>query len=146
MQARGASIWGAGEVSRSGSLDATSLARYSGGVPIPRPAAITCTPQLELRALPGVPLIAPGDDVAALVMEGLQRADLQLRDGDVLVITSKAFSRAENRFVDLQSVDGSQRAIELAAITRKDPRVCRIDPPRVVRDFAPRPGSVDRSP
>lgn len=47
---------------------------------------------LELSAPDGVGEVSPGDDLAALV-----RAHLDLRDGDVVVITSKVVSKAEGR-------------------------------------------------
>jgi coenzyme F420-0:L-glutamate ligase/coenzyme F420-1:gamma-L-glutamate ligase len=72
--------------------------------------------------LPGLPLVAPGDDVPALVARALSAAGLSVSDGDVLVVTSKIVSRAEGRFVELGSVEPSPRAIELAREVRKDPR------------------------
>jgi len=78
--------------------------------------------RLEAIALPGLPVIEPGDDLAALIAAALGRAELTLRDGDVIVVASKLVSRAEDRFVDLTAIDPSPRARELAATTGKDPR------------------------
>jgi coenzyme F420-0:L-glutamate ligase/coenzyme F420-1:gamma-L-glutamate ligase len=78
--------------------------------------------RLEIVALPGIPIVQPGDDLAALIGEGLRRAELTLRAGDVLVVASKLVSRAEGRFVELASVEPSPRAHELAAVVGKDPR------------------------
>jgi coenzyme F420-0:L-glutamate ligase/coenzyme F420-1:gamma-L-glutamate ligase len=52
----------------------------------------------------GFPEVAPGDDLAALVGDVLERLDLgagptALADGDVVVITSKVVSKAEGRVV-----------------------------------------------
>ena len=82
--------------------------------------AIRCAPRLELLALPGLPLVRPGDDLASLIAAGLGRAELALRDGDVVVVASKLVSRAEGRFVDLSTVEPSPRARELAEQTGKD--------------------------
>jgi coenzyme F420-0:L-glutamate ligase/coenzyme F420-1:gamma-L-glutamate ligase len=78
--------------------------------------------RLEIVALPGIPIVQPGDDLAALIGEGLRRAELTLRAGDALVVASKLVSRAEGRFVELASVEPSPRAHELAAVVGKDPR------------------------
>ena len=78
--------------------------------------------KLEVIALPGLPVVEPGDDLATLIAAALARAELTLRDGDVLVVASKLVSRAEDRFVDLTTVDPSPRARELAETTGKDPR------------------------
>jgi coenzyme F420-0:L-glutamate ligase/coenzyme F420-1:gamma-L-glutamate ligase len=83
---------------------------------------VSCATKLEVMALPGLPIVAPGDDLAALVAAGLARADLTLRDGDVLVVASKLVSRAENRFADLGTTDPTRRAHQLAVRTGHDPR------------------------
>jgi coenzyme F420-0:L-glutamate ligase/coenzyme F420-1:gamma-L-glutamate ligase len=50
--------------------------------------------ELELHAPDGVGEVVPGADLPALVAEALD-----LRDGDVVVVTSKAVSKAEGRLV-----------------------------------------------
>ena len=90
-------------------------------------SSVGCGPRLELTAVPGVPIVQPGDDLPALLCNALAQAGVELRgDGDVLVVTSKILSRAEDRFVDLSSVQPSARAHELAARTHKDPRSCEL--------------------
>jgi coenzyme F420-0:L-glutamate ligase/coenzyme F420-1:gamma-L-glutamate ligase len=92
-----------------------------------QPAPISCAERLELQALPGIPIVQPGDDVGTLVGDALERARVRPRPtGDVIVVTSKVVSRAEGRFVDLASVEVSARAQELAYRTQKDPRLCEL--------------------
>ncbi len=88
--------------------------------------------RLELFAIPGLPMVQPGDDLAALIAD---RAG-PLRDRDVLVIAQKIVSKAEGRSVDLATVTPSARAIELAAEVGKDPRLVEVilsESTRVVR-------------
>lgn len=87
---------------------------------------ITCASTLTITAVPGLPLVAPGDDLAGLVAQALDRAGLGLADGDVVVVTSKVVSRAEGRFVDLSTIEPSPRAREVAAEVGNDPRVCEL--------------------
>ena len=82
--------------------------------------------QLQLTALPGLPLVAPGDDVMQLILDGLQRADLQLRDGDVLVIAQKIISKSEDCYVNLDQVTPGDEARELALAVDKDPRLVEL--------------------
>jgi coenzyme F420-0:L-glutamate ligase/coenzyme F420-1:gamma-L-glutamate ligase len=82
--------------------------------------------RIELIALPGMPLVRPGDDLAALILEGIARAGEALRLGDALVIAQKIVSKAEDRFVDLRSVTPSARARELAAAAHKDARLVEL--------------------
>lgn len=62
--------------------------------------------RLEVWAPDGLPEIAPGDDLVALLATLL--ADDPLVDGDVLVLTSKVVSKAEGRVV---SADDREQAI-----------------------------------
>lgn len=82
--------------------------------------------QLILTALPGLPLVRPGDDLATLTTAGLKRAELSLEDGDVLVVAQKIVSKAEGRLVDLAAVEPSPAAQELAEQVEKDPRVVEL--------------------
>ena len=79
--------------------------------------AITITP------LQGLPAVRPGDDLAALLLTALDRRAIAPCAGDILVVTQKIISKAEGRYLDLTQLEPSQRARELAAITRKDPRL-----------------------
>ncbi|MBN1563602.1 MAG: coenzyme F420-0:L-glutamate ligase [Anaerolineae bacterium] len=81
---------------------------------------------LSLTALPGIPHVQPGDDLARLIADSLHRAGLTLAPTDVLVITSKLVSKAEDRFVDLGTIMPSQRAARVARITNKDPRLVEL--------------------
>ncbi len=82
--------------------------------------------QLTLLGLPGIPHVQPGDDLARLILASLERAQLSLAQGDVLVVTSKLFSKAEGRFVDLRTVIPSARAEQVAALCHKDPRMVEL--------------------
>jgi coenzyme F420-0:L-glutamate ligase/coenzyme F420-1:gamma-L-glutamate ligase len=77
-------------------------------------------------SLPGIPLVQPGDDLARLILDSLRAAELTLRGGDILVVTSKIVSKAEGRFLDLRAVSPSVRAEEIAVQTGKDPRLVEV--------------------
>jgi coenzyme F420-0:L-glutamate ligase / coenzyme F420-1:gamma-L-glutamate ligase len=83
-------------------------------------------PDLVLTALPGIPLIAAGDDVAAIIVASLRDAGLALATGDVLVLAQKIVSKAEGRSVDLATVTPSPRAITLGKETGKDARLVEL--------------------
>jgi coenzyme F420-0:L-glutamate ligase/coenzyme F420-1:gamma-L-glutamate ligase len=87
---------------------------------------VTTTPGLALYALPGLPLIQPGDDLASLIAAALARAERELQAGDVLVITSKIVSKAEGRTARLTEVIPGGEAQRIAALTGKDPRMVEL--------------------
>jgi len=97
---------------------------------------------LELHAVPGVPLVRPGDDVVALIAAALGRSDLVPRASDVLVVAQKIVSKAEGRYVDLALVQPSPRALGLAAETGKDPRIVEVILSESVRVVRSRPGLI----
>ena len=82
--------------------------------------------RIELVGLPGLPIVAPGDDLATLILAGVGDAGLTLQPGDVLVVAQKIVSKAEGRFVDLASVSPGEEARALAAKCDKDPRLVEL--------------------
>jgi coenzyme F420-0:L-glutamate ligase / coenzyme F420-1:gamma-L-glutamate ligase len=84
------------------------------------------TARLELFAIPGLPMVRAGDDLPALILAGLERAEQVLHDGDVVVVAQKIVSKAEGRTVDLAGVVPSPRAVSLATEVGKDPRIVEV--------------------
>lgn len=94
------------------------------------------TSRLEIFAIPNLPMVRAGDDLAGLIQTGLGRMGQELRDRDVVVLAQKIVSKAEGRTVDLATVVPSAEAERLAAEVGKDPRVVEVilsDSVRVVR-------------
>ncbi len=56
---------------------------------------------IELWAVPGLPEVRAGDDLAELLARALDDAGRVLVDGDVVVVTSKVVSKAEGRVVSI---------------------------------------------
>ncbi|MFT4050698.1 MAG: coenzyme F420-0:L-glutamate ligase [Microbacterium sp.] len=86
---------------------------------------------LEIWALSGIPEVVPGDDLVALIA---QASAGQLRDGDILVVTSKIVSKAEGRYLP-----EAQRS---AAIDRESVRIVAEDASGTVRIVESRLGIV----
>src|SRR5712691_2609480 len=82
--------------------------------------------QLTITGLAGVPLVKPGDDLAAIALAAYAATGLAPADGDVLVVAQKIVSKAEGRLVDVSSVEPSPRAVALAAEVDKDPRLVEV--------------------
>jgi coenzyme F420-0:L-glutamate ligase/coenzyme F420-1:gamma-L-glutamate ligase len=101
---------------------------------------MTAPGALEIVALPAIPIVQAGDDLAALIEAGFERAHRVPCDSDVLVIAQKIISKVEGRIVDLADVIASPRAIALAAETGKDPRLVEVILSESVRVVRSRPG------
>src|SRR5258708_18616933 len=95
---------------------------------------------VEILAVPGIPLVREDDDLVALSGEGLARGGIVPRGDDVFVLTQKIVSKAEGRMVDLATVEPSAEAIELAGNVQKDPRLVQLILSESVRVVRARPG------
>lgn len=81
---------------------------------------------LILTPLAGLPIIKPGDDLADLIADVIKHAEMNLADGDILVIAQKIISKSEDRFVNLNDISPSERALELAQHVDKDARLIEL--------------------
>ncbi|AWZ09624.1 MULTISPECIES: coenzyme F420-0:L-glutamate ligase [unclassified Streptomyces] len=71
----------------------------------------------EVRAVGGIPEVRPGDDLAALIAA----AGPRLRDGDVLLVTSKIVSKAEGRIVRADTREAAIDAETVRVVARRGP-------------------------
>ena len=69
------------------------------------------TGAISLVPVTGLPEIAPGDDLAGMIAEA---ADLA--DGDVVVVTQKIVSKAEDRVVDIDLAVGHKPLVEAESV------------------------------
>ena len=83
----------------------------------------------------GLPEIEPGHDLASSIAD-----QIELVDGDIVLITSKIVSKAEGRSVELDDVEPSPFARAWATRWDKDPRVVEVvldESKRIVRQVGP---------
>lgn len=97
---------------------------------------------LTLAPLSEIPLIRQGDNLADIVLNALQENNIVLEDNDILVFAQKIVSKAEGRAVNLVSVTPSQRAIELAEQTEKEPRLVELILQESNEVLRTRPGTI----
>ncbi len=69
------------------------------------------TGRIEVLAVTGLPEVRPGDDLAALVAGAVD-----LVDGDVVVVTQKVVSKAEDRLVDIDPEVGHRPLVERESV------------------------------
>ena len=81
---------------------------------------------LVLTPVQEIPLIEPGDDLAAIVVRALKTTGIQLQDGDILVFAQKIVSKAEGRLVNLTQVQPTPAAVKLAEACEKDARFVEL--------------------
>lgn len=84
------------------------------------------TTAFEAFAVPAIPLLTAGDDLAVVIDDCLKADNRSLMAGDIVVIAQKAVSKVEGRMVDLTTITPSPRAQEVAALCGKDPREVEV--------------------
>lgn len=103
---------------------------------------VTPKRELVLTAVPAIPEIERGADVAAAIACAMLSAGMSFETGDVVVIAQKIVSKAEGRLVALASVEPSQRALELARGADKDPRLVELMLREAREVLRVRPGAI----
>ncbi|MBN9411221.1 MAG: coenzyme F420-0:L-glutamate ligase [Burkholderiales bacterium] len=81
---------------------------------------------MQLIALRLPPRLGPGDDLCQLAFEAAATQAGGLAAGDLLVFAQKVVSKTENCFVNVEAVEPSDRARELGALMKRDPRLVQV--------------------
>ncbi|MBZ5541873.1 MAG: coenzyme F420-0:L-glutamate ligase [Acidobacteriia bacterium] len=104
-----------------------------------KPVAAGLRPKdtVQLLALPGMPEIRKGDDLASAIAGAARKQGLAFEDGDVLVVAQKIVSKAEGCIVALAQVRPSAAARALGKTLHSDPRFVEVvlsETRRIVRE------------
>lgn len=81
---------------------------------------------MNVFAIPGLPEIRKGDNLAKLIVASARQANASLEEGDLLVVAQKIISKAEGRLVKLSSINPSRRAADHARKLKNDPRFIEV--------------------
>ncbi len=77
---------------------------------------------ITIFGLEGIPIIKAGDDLGEIIVRAAERQGVGIEEGDVVVVTQKIVSKAEGRLLNLDEVEPSSFAVEVAKSSGKDPR------------------------
>ena len=100
---------------------------------------------VTISAIPNVPDIAKGDDLAAITGDCLLAAGVAPEEGDILCVAQKVFSKAEGCIYPLDSIAPSPEALRYAEELGKDARKVEVvlrESSEVVRAFR-HPGQAE---
>ncbi len=81
---------------------------------------------VQLIPVVGMPEVAAGDDVAALILAALRDAGSAPVAGDVLAVAQKVVSKSEGRTRRLADVVPGDRALRMGEESGKDPRILEL--------------------
>jgi len=81
---------------------------------------------VQVFAVEGLPLSKKGDNLGQLIAEAAQKQGTPLQEKDVIVVTHVFVSKAEGNIINLDTVKPSERALEIAKQTNKDPALVEV--------------------
>lgn len=68
---------------------------------------------IGIIGIESLPIIKPGDDVAALILAALDRENFSLRNGDILLLAQSIISKSIGMIRDLKEIRPSKKAIQI---------------------------------
>lgn len=81
---------------------------------------------MQILPITGLPLIQPGDNLGKMIAKAAEKQGTPIQPHDVIVVTHVVVSKAEGNIINLDEVRPSQRALELAKQTNKDPALVEV--------------------
>jgi len=81
---------------------------------------------IQVIGIEGLPVIKRGDNLAELICQAAEKQGTPIQDGDIIVVSHIAVSRAEGSIINLNEVRPSTFAVQLAKELNKDPRLVEV--------------------
>lgn len=81
---------------------------------------------IKLIGLEGIPLVKAGDNIAEIIKEAIKSQEYDLCDGDIILIAETLISKAEGNIIKLDEIEPSKKAIEVAEVCKKDPKLVEV--------------------
>lgn len=78
---------------------------------------------IKIIGVENIPLVAEGDDIASLIINAVSNKGIGVEDHDIFVIAETIISKAEGNKINLKTIEPTQKALELAEKTGKEPHV-----------------------
>lgn len=82
--------------------------------------------RIELIAIPCIPLVHQDDNIGEIILRSCQNGNIAIHANDIMVIAQKIISKAEGAVINLNEIQPSTEAEELAEKTGRDPRLCQV--------------------
>ena len=77
---------------------------------------------LEILPLENFPIIKERDNIGKIIIDSVKENEMELLDYDIIIIAQTIISRAEGMIIDLENVEPSDFAKEIAFQSNKDPK------------------------
>jgi len=81
---------------------------------------------VTIIGLEDFPLVKAGDNLAEIIVETAAKNGVEIKDGDVIVVSQKIVSKAEGRVIKFEEINPSEQAIKLAGKVQRDPKLIEL--------------------
>lgn len=81
---------------------------------------------VSIIGLENFPLINVGDDLAKIIVETAAKNNVQIDNGDIIVVSQKIVSKAEGRVVKVGQINISEEAVRVAEKVQRDPKLIEL--------------------
>lgn len=78
---------------------------------------------IELIGLENIPIVDESSDISQLIKDAIINQNCGLNHGDIILIAETLISKSENNFIKLDEITPTEKAIELAEKSKKDPKL-----------------------
>lgn len=78
---------------------------------------------IELVGINGIPLVNKGENICKLIKEALNKQNIRLKHGDIILIAETLISKAEGNIIKLGDIIPSEESIIIAQKSQKDSKL-----------------------
>ncbi len=79
--------------------------------------------EIKVIGLEGIPLIKKGDDLPILILNAAREENIQIEDGDILIIAETVVAKSEGNVIHLKNIEPGKKAHEIAKLTGKESKL-----------------------
>jgi len=76
--------------------------------------------EIKIIGIKNIPLIKKDDDLSQLILKAMDNQNLDVDDGDILVIAETAVAKADGNIINLKTIEPGKKAHEFAKFTGKE--------------------------
>jgi len=81
---------------------------------------------IQIIGIEGLPIIKAGDNIAELICKVAEKQGTPIQNGDIIIVTHVIVSRAEGKVINLDEVEPSEFAKNIASLYEKDPALVEV--------------------
>ena len=81
---------------------------------------------IELFGLENIPIVDSSSDISEIIKDAIDKQGCSIEHGDIILIAETLISKAEGNIIKLDDIVPSDKAVEIAEICKKDPKLVEL--------------------